>query len=429
MKIAFFTLGCKVNQYETQAVRELFLNNGYALAEGNDIPDVFIINSCTVTAESDRKTRQAVRKFRAKYPYAVVVLMGCMPQSAPDAIEALPEADIVIGNCGHKLLPALVDEFLKTGERIVRIDKHKKGEGYSTPDITDFCEHTRAFMKIEDGCDRYCTYCVIPYARGFVRSKSLDDIRAEAESLALKGFLEVVLVGINLSSFGKDSGNNLYDAVKTVCDVEGIQRVRLGSLEPDLMSDDLLVGLSKLPKFCPQFHLSLQSGCDATLKRMNRHYDTSFYYDLVKRIRKIFPDASITTDIMVGFAGESEEEFSQTLEFVKKVGFAKSHIFAYSRRRGTAADKMPGHLSNSVKAQRSRKMINLTQASEHEFLVSQCGKTASVLFETEENGEYLGNTKNYTPVKVKSDINLCGKIYNVKITSVFGGFCLGEIIK
>ncbi len=429
MKFTVFTLGCKVNQYESQAVTELFEKLGYGQASAAEIPDVIFINSCSVTAESDRKTRQAVRKYRTKYPNAVIVLMGCMTSAHPATADDLPEADIVIGNHAHAELPALVEQYLRQGQRIIKIGRHEKNEAYSTPSIEGFSEHTRAFMKIEDGCDRFCTYCVIPYARGFVRSRQLDDIKEEALSLAKSGYREVVLVGINLSSYGKDNGLNLYDAVRTVASVDGIDRVRLGSLEPDLMDDTLLNNLKGLDKFCPQFHLSLQSGCDATLKRMNRRYDSAFYYDLISRIRSIFENPAITTDIMVGFAGETTEEFRESLFFAKKVGFAKSHIFAYSRRAGTVADKMPNQVTGAVKQARSREMIEVTRKSENEFLATQCGKIAQVLFETSENDEYVGYTENYTPVRVKSTDNLCGKIIRVKITAAENGYCVGEVIE
>ncbi len=429
MKFTVFTLGCKVNQYESQAVAEIFENLGYGRAAHTETPDIVFVNSCSVTAESDRKTRQSVRKYRAKYPNSVIVLMGCMTSAHPSTAEDIPEADIVIGNVAHAELPRLVEQYLKTKERIVKIGEHKKGETYFTPEITDFQPHTRAFMKIEDGCDRFCTYCIIPYARGFVRSRDINDIKAEARSLAANGYKEIVLVGINLSSYGKDNGLTLFDAVRAVAEISGIERVRLGSLEPDLMSDELLKDLASVSKFCPQFHLSLQSGCDATLKRMNRHYDSAFYLDLVTRIRSTFENSAITTDIMVGFAGETDEEFLESLSFARRVGFAKAHIFAYSRRRGTLADKMAGQVSNAVKAERSRRMIEATKADEIAFLEGQCGTIAEVLFETKENGYFVGYTRNYTPVKVGSDAALGGKILMVKLTAVDNDCCLGEVIK
>ncbi|HHW46026.1 MAG TPA: tRNA (N(6)-L-threonylcarbamoyladenosine(37)-C(2))-methylthiotransferase MtaB [Clostridiales bacterium] len=428
MKIAFYTLGCKVNQYDTEVMRELLINNGHTIVEKHDDPDVFIINSCTVTAESDRKTRQLVRKYRRELPNATIVLAGCMPQAFPGDASEIEEADIVIGNKNpHLLLDALMQHYA-TGERIVNILPHEKGDSFSWGEIEQFAEHTRAFMKIEDGCEHFCTYCIIPTARGRVRSKSVEDICTEAQHLADSGYSEVVLVGINLSAYGKDINKQLCDAVEAVCSVDGIKRVRLGSLEPDKMSDDMLERLKNQPKFCPQFHLSLQSGCDETLKRMNRYYDTAYYESLVSKIRKMFENPAITTDIMVGFPGETEEEFEKSLNFVKKIKFAKAHVFAYSRRKGTAAYNMPGQVDKSEKERRSRIMIAATDTLRIEFLNSQVGSQAEVLLE-EENSDYLlGYTKNYTPVRVAADKSLKGKIAHVLITGVHNDVCEGTLI-
>ncbi|MBR4973178.1 MAG: MiaB/RimO family radical SAM methylthiotransferase, partial [Clostridia bacterium] len=302
MNVCFYTLGCKVNQYETQSMREEFERNGFT-AVSDSIADIVVINSCTVTAESDRKTRQLLHRIRRQNPNAVIVLTGCMAQTFSGDKSELTDADIVVGNRDTSKILKLTQEFIKDKKTIFDICPHDRNELFNTPEISDFAERTRAYMKIEDGCDRYCSYCIIPYARGFVRSRPCEDIKKEAEVLASKGFREIVLVGINLSAYGKGENINLCDAVDAVCEADGIERVRLGSLEPDHISDGMLNRFKNQPKFCPQFHLSLQSGCDATLKRMNRHYDTAFYADLVKRIRQMFPDATITTDIMVGFAG------------------------------------------------------------------------------------------------------------------------------
>ncbi len=428
MNISFYTLGCKVNQYESESIAELFLNDGHIVVPNSAPCDVFIINSCTVTAESDRKTRQLLRRFRNMHPSAVLVLTGCMPQAFPNVADILPEADIIVGNTCPEQIPLLINQFLLNGERIVKIDKHEKSERFNTPSINNFNEHTRAFMKIEDGCERYCTYCIIPFARGRVRSKSIEDISSEAESLAKSGYSEVVLVGINLSSYGKDTGNDLYDAVEAVSKVDGIKRVRLGSLEPDLMDDEMLKKLSLNEKFCPQFHLALQSGSDLTLKRMNRKYDKAFFADLVKRIRVLFQNPSITTDIMVGFAGETDEEFSESLLFVKEIGFAKSHIFAYSKREGTFAYNMPNQVSNAVKEQRSKEMIAATLESEKAFLETQCGRTEKVLFETVKDNIYTGYTKNCTQVKVESNTDLCGKTVDVAINENKDTYCVGKVV-
>ena len=428
MNIAFHTLGCKVNQYETEVMREAFIKKGYTVVPDNAPFDIIIINSCTVTAESDRKTRQTLNHFRKENPEAVIVLTGCMVQAFAEKSKDLSAADIIVGNTDVSKIQNLVERFLSDGERIFEVTPHKREAHFNTPNITEFAERTRAYMKIEDGCDRYCTYCIIPFARGHVRSKPIEEIKKEAEDLAKNGFIEIVLVGINLTSYGKGENINLCDAVDAVCEVPGIKRVRLGSLEPDHMTDKMLFRLKNQEKFCPQFHLSLQSGCDATLKRMNRHYDTAFYRDLVTRIRKMFEKCAITTDIMVGFAGETEQEFEESLNFAKEIKFAKSHIFAYSRRSGTIAYNLPNQVTKSEKSNRSRKMIDATLTTENEFLASQIGETVAVLFETCDNGYIEGYTKNYSRVKVKSDISHSGEILNVTLTAVENDYCIGEIV-
>ncbi len=428
MNIAFYTLGCKVNQYETQSMREAFIRAGHNPVSDTAPFDAVVINSCTVTAESDRKTRQILRRFRRENPNAIIALTGCMVQAFSEDAKELLDADIVAGNTDVNNIVTLTERFLRDGERIFEVAPHTERERFNTPDITDFAERTRAYMKIQDGCERYCTYCIIPTARGRVRSKAVEDIKREAEALAQKGFIEVVLVGINLTSYGKDEGVNLCDAVDAVCEVEGIKRVRLGSLEPDHMSDEMLERLYSQEKFCPQFHLSLQSGCDSTLKRMNRHYDTAFYRDLVLRIRKRFNNSAITTDVMVGFAGETEEEFAQSIAFVKEIGFAKVHVFAYSRRKGTVAYSLPNQVTNAEKSRRSKMMIEAAAESEAEFLNGLIGETVSVLFETTKDGFSEGYTKNYSKVVVKSSSSLDGQIHTVRIVETQGDFCKGEII-
>lgn len=427
MKIAFYTLGCKVNQYETEAMRELLEAAGYTAVTPEEEPDVFLLNSCTVTAESSRKTRQILRKYRRFLPRAITVLVGCMPQAFPAAAKALSEADIVLGNRDAGLVVDALRRYLADGQRIVEVAPHPKGELFSTPPVSRFSEHTRAFMKIQDGCDRFCAYCIIPTARGRVRSRPLDDIQEEARRLAAAGYKEVVLVGINLSAYGKGTGGNLADAVERVCAVDGIQRVRLGSLEPDQMDDRMLERLAAQPKFCPQFHLSLQSGCDRTLKRMNRHYDAAFYRDLVNRIRARFANVSFTTDIMVGFPGETEEDFVDSLSFATEMGFAKAHVFAYSRRSGTVADRMPEQLERQEKERRSRRMIQATDRARRAFLRSQHGLICPVLFETCTDGILEGCTPNYTFVRVPGDMALCGQIMQVEITGDDGERCLGRL--
>ena len=420
MNIKFITLGCKVNQYETQSMREAFIRKGHTSDDGIK-PDIVIINSCSVTAESDRKTRQILSRERRNNPSAAVVLTGCMVQAYPDDSKML-DADLVIGN---KDLSDIVEKAVCAAtnrEKSFFYIPHKSGDPYNTSPISRFDGRTRAFMKIEDGCDRFCSYCIIPYARGRVRSRNLESIRVEAESLAKNGFSEIVLVGINLSAYGKGEETDICDAVEAVCAVNGIERVRLGSLEPDHINDSMLNRLKSQKKFCPQFHLSLQSGCDETLKRMNRHYDSAFYLDLITRIRNIFPDAAITTDIMVGFAGETEEEFNKSLEFAKKANFSRAHIFSYSKREGTVAAKYEDQVKSSEKARRSELMIKVTNESEEDFLDSYIGKKVSVLFE--KNNE--GYTPNYLRVVLKENSALIGEIADVIITERIDKHLLGN---
>lgn len=424
MTFYFYTLGCKVNQYESQAMREILLNKGYVACE-NSNADIIIINSCTVTSESDRKTRQAVRKFRKNNPQSIIVVTGCMTQACPETAENIPEADIIIGNKNIDKISEYINDYITTNVKITNIISHEKGDFYSTPLISNFDERTRAFIKIEDGCERYCTYCIIPSARGRVRSKSIPQLKQEVSELVKKGYCEIVLVGINLSAYGKDNGLNLCDAVDAVCEFDEIKRVRLGSLEPDHISDDMLRRLASNKKFCPQFHLSLQSGCNETLKRMNRHYDSDFYFDLITRIRSQFSNPSITTDIMVGFAGETIQEFEESLSFAKKVCFAKTHVFAYSRRKGTFADKLPNQIENSEKEKRSKIMIEQMSLCEKSFLKSQLNKECEVLFETYEKGYAYGYTPNYCRVKLECEALPEEKIINVYLCEL----CEDMIIK
>lgn len=315
MKAAFYTLGCKVNQYETQAMMKQMAAAGYEVEEhAGGAADVLVVNSCTVTGESDRKLRQLLRRLRREHPEAVIVLTGCMPQAFPDKAAELADADIVLGNAQRSAVAAHVEAFLARHERLVDIPHH--AAAYERLSVDDFQGRTRAFVKIEDGCNRFCSYCIIPYARGRVRSRPLEELREEVAALAGRGFREVVLVGINLTAYGQDTGADIADAVSTAAAPAGIRRVRLGSLEPDHLTDALIARLAAQPKLCPQFHISLQSGCDATLRRMNRHYTSAEYAGLCARLRAAFPGCALTTDVMVGFPGEDEDEFAQSLAFV-----------------------------------------------------------------------------------------------------------------
>ena len=428
MKVRIITLGCKVNQYESQAMLSDLLRNGYEAAADGEEADVVVINSCTVTASSDQKVRQTVRRARNDHPQAVIVLTGCMPQAFPEKSAKLSEADIVIGNRERGALRKYLDRYFEEKERIVEIVPHAAGEPFEPMCVSEYHERTRAFLKIEDGCNRFCSYCIIPYARGRVRSKKPGDLRAELETLAKNGHREVVLTGINLSCWGEEFGLELCDAVEAACAAAGIERVRLGSLEPERLSPDVIARLSGQEKLCPQFHLSLQSGCDRTLRRMNRHYTCEEFSEIAENLRAAFPNAALTTDVMVGFSGETQEEFEESLRFVQKIGFAKVHVFPYSRRPGTRAYDFPEIITNQEKERRSRAMIAAANDLRNAFLNAQCGKTEPVLFEQrDEAGCFEGYTKNYTPVKVRCDRDLHGKILPVRLVSVSGDACLGEL--
>lgn len=428
MKVFFHTLGCKVNQYETQEMREMLKKSGYEITENEQDADIFVINSCTVTSESDRKTRQCVRHYKNKYPESTVVLTGCMPQSFPEMAKKLTEADIVLGNRNNSKLVESLSEYFNDDGRVLHLDCHKSGEGLISSGITDFEERTRATLKIEDGCDRFCSYCIIPKARGRVRSKPIEDIQKEVAALADNGYREIVLVGINLSAYGKGGDLDLSDAVFAAAENEKIERIRLGSLEPDHITDELIEKLVKCEKLCPQFHISLQSGCDKTLKKMNRHYTAEEYAALCDKLRKSFKDCTLTTDIMVGFPQETEEDFSDTVKFAEKIGFEKIHIFPYSRRSGTVADKMEGQIEKSVKGYRVAELSKIADKIRTEFLKNQIGKTVSVLIEgKQKDGEMFGYTPNYTPVKVMGNARI-GSIIDVLITDYDSEFCVGKLI-
>ena len=418
MKAAFYTLGCKVNQYETEYMAEILKNAGMQIVSHSEDADYYIINSCTVTATADQKTRQNVRKFKRQHPNSVVILTGCMPQAFPEQASALNEADIVLSNKSNDDILNLINRYNVSHNRIVKIDKHQKGDEFTKCSIEHFSERIRAFVKIEDGCDRFCSYCIIPMSRGRVRSKSLDDLKDEIKMLGNNGIKEIVLVGINLSSYGKGEDFNIVDAVRICNDDENIRRVRLGSLEPDHITDEVIEGLAKYEKFCPQFHISLQSGCDKTLKDMNRHYTADEYRQLCKKLRATFDDATITTDIMVGFNDETEEDFNTSLQFAKEIGFEKVHTFPYSERQGTVASRKGDNVPKQEKERRASVMIEETNKIRHEYFNKLIGAKEVVLFENNLGGNtYQGYTKNYVPVRMESDTDIIGKEIEVTIKS------------
>lgn len=425
MKAAIYTLGCKVNQYESQVIAELLAEDGYELVEPTEIADVYIVNSCTVTSESDRKNRQIVRRLRRQNESAIVLLTGCMPQAYPKESAELTEADIILGNRDNHRIPEILRLYHQNPQRMLLTVEHKKDDAFAPCMVHHFYGRTRAEIKIEDGCNRFCSYCAIPYARGRVRSKPLEMIAAESNELATAGFNEIVLVGINLSAYS-DNGNTICDAVNAASEPDNILRVRLGSLEPDHITDDVIEKLSANPKLCPQFHISLQSGCNKTLKAMNRHYTAEEYAELCTKLRSAFPDATLTTDLMVGFPGESEDDFRQSLEFAKKIGFEKVHVFPYSVRTGTRAAEMDNQIEKTVKEKRASIVSSEMNQIRLEFLKSQIGKSLEVLIEENKDNVHEGYTKNYTPVQIIGECPNHG-IVRVIITDVQNDHCVGRI--
>ncbi len=421
MIACFYTLGCKVNQYESDLLAQRFAAEGFQVCE-NGSGDVLVINSCTVTAEGDRKTRQLLRRLRRENPEAIIALTGCFPQAFPEQASALEEADIVTGAKNRAALTGLVARVLAGEGRIVQLQAHEAGETFEEMSPQPL-RRTRAFVKIEDGCDRHCAYCIIPTARGPVRSKPLEALRQELAELAQAGHREVVLSGVNLSCYGQDSGTGLLQAVALACGTPGLQRVRLGSLEPDLLTPDDIEALAKLPGLCPHFHLSLQSGCDTTLQRMHRRYDTAHYRSLAEHIRRCFANPAITTDIMAGFPGESEQEFAYTLAFVEEMAFAGAHVFPYSRRPGTPAADMPGQLARQEKAERAHRLLALTRQSQQAFWQGMVGRTEQLLPEQSNEPGCRGYTANYTPVHLLEAQQPRGKMIDVLITGVTKDCC------
>ena len=426
MKAAFYTLGCKVNQYETEYMSELLKNADFEIVPPSEEADFYIVNSCTVTATADQKSRQNIRKFKRMHPNSTIILTGCMPQAFPKQADELIEADIVISNKDDGDILSVINNYLSDNNRTVIINKHENGDKFQYSSINKFSERIRAFVKIEDGCDRFCSYCIIPVARGRVRSKSPEILKDEINALSQNGIREIVLVGINLSAYGKGEDFDITDAVKICADNDKIDRVRLGSLEPDHITDPIIDKLSKIDKFCPQFHLSLQSGCNKTLKNMNRHYTAEEYKELCNKLRLKFNDCSITTDVMVGFHDENEEDFNESLEFVKSIRFEKVHIFPYSERVGTAASKRGDNVPKSEKERRASLMIEECDKIRKEYFKELIGQRVEVLFESSKNNEYQGYTRSYIPVKFRSADNLIGKKVKVKITSFCDDYCIAE---
>ena len=430
MKVCFFTLGCKVNQQETAAMINIFSQNGWEIAEDREVSDVYIVNSCTVTLSGDKKSIQWIRRAKKQNPDAVVVLCGCMPQAFPDKACAVSEADIIIGSKGKGQVFDLVQQFMADRCRIVDIKPHNENDSFEEMAEGADTMHTRAFLKIQDGCNRSCAYCIIPKARGRVRSRSVESIVAQAKKLADLGHREIVLTGVNISCYGQDLGNNVCDVIEAVAEIENVHRIRFGSLELDLFTDEMLVRMSKVEKFCPHFHLSLQSGCDRTLKSMNRLYDTKLYTDMMNRLRELFVKPVFTTDIIVGFPGETEKDFIESVNFVQKCEFLKVHTFTFSPRKGTVAYEMTDQIPNDIKSERNRTMTFKSEQTKNRVMESFLGFEDTALLEQQlADGDWTAYTSRYIPVIVKNSAHLSGgDIVNVKLTAVDGQRMTAEII-
>jgi len=419
--VKFHTLGCKVNSYETEAMKNLFQKSGYNLTDSEDA-DVFIINTCTVTSVSDKKSRQMIRRAKKNNPNAIVAVVGCYSQVSPDEVLKLEDVDIILGTTDRKNIVNYVENY--SGIKINAVNSKILPEYEDMQSVQQ--SRTRATVKIQDGCSNFCSYCIIPYARGPVRSRDVASAISEIEGLVTDGFTEIVLVGIHLASYGRDLGLALIDILKEVCNVEGLKRVRLGSLEPNIITPEFVKGISALPKLCHSFHISMQSGCTQTLIRMNRKYTSEQYLNALELLRSEMPDCAITTDVMVGFPGETDEEFEQNLKTVRDAKFSDIHVFQYSRRKGTPAAEMTNQIDEKIKKERSLKMLELGNKLKEIYCLKYIGSTLEVLFEDEiSQGIFEGLTKNYIRVLAKGQ-GLSGKYKMVKLIKFCGDYCEGE---
>ena len=427
MRVSFYTLGCKVNQNESGAMAQLFEANGYTVVPAGEEADVYIVNSCTVTNFGDQKSRKWLRRAKRENPGAVTVLTGCYPQAFPKEAAEIAEADVVTGSGSRRILPELVRKVLDGEEqRIVEIQPHHKGEQFEELPIERFAEHTRAFVKVEDGCNRQCAYCVIPRARGPVRSRSEESVLQELTHLAAAGYKEVVLSAISLPSYGMDTGTCLVDLLEKASQVEGIERIRLGSLDPDKLSDRDIARMAAMPKLCPQFHLSLQSGSSKTLRAMRRPYTAKQYAEVAAKLRAAFgaENVSLTTDVIVGFPGETEQDFLDSMAFVKAQRFLKVHVFPYSRRAGTPAFDFPDQIPEHEKQARSHRMTQAVEEVRAEVAAGMTGRQAEVLLETPLSANtFTGYTKQYLPVVVCAPGHVSGDILTVTLTEWDGQHC------
>jgi threonylcarbamoyladenosine tRNA methylthiotransferase MtaB len=430
--VSIYTLGCKVNQYESEAVSSLFEAQGYEIVPFEQNSDIYIINTCTVTNLSDRKSRQAIRKAKKNNPASIIIVMGCYAQTSSEDILKIPEVNLIIGTKDRNRIFEYISR-IEAGEcRINAVDNIMVSRNFEELKVSSYKERTRAYLKIQEGCSQFCSYCIIPYARGPIRSRLPEDIIEEVRELSQNGFVEIVLTGIHIASYGRDLENtNLLDIIQRINNIDGIKRIRLGSIEPTTITEEFVNAAVKMPKLCPHYHLSLQSGCDKTLKAMNRKYTTDDYRKSVLLLKENIPDVAITTDIMVGFPGETEEDFKESLNFAKETAFSKIHVFKYSPRKGTPAAKMDNQISPEQKEERSQEMLNLSDALEIQYYQTFIGKEMEVLYEQEMHGKkgYIeGLTKNYMRVMSKGDIEIKGSIKVTNLCKVSLGIFEGNIL-
>ena len=432
MKVAFYTLGCKVNQYETNGMIQAFLEKGYEIVDFSEKADIYVINTCTVTSISDKKSRQMIRRTKQLNPDALVVAVGCYAQVAKDKLEEIKDIDLILGIGEKTEIVRYVEEALQNKEPQEHISDVMHQKEFVDFGSVNYTDKNRVAIKVQDGCNQFCTYCIIPYARGRIRSRKIENVKKEVEDLAKKGIKEIVITGIHVASYGKDLNENvgLIDLLEEINKIDGIERIRLSSLEPTLITEEFVERLSKLNKICDHFHLSLQSGCDATLKRMNRHYTTSDFKKATDLLRKTYPNVALTTDVIVGFPGETDEEFNITYKFLQDINFYKMHVFKYSQRHGTKAEKMPNQIDGKIKEERSRKLIELSDKNEKEQNKKYFNKILKVLVEELEDGYFKGHTTNYIMVKIKdTGEDLQNKIVNTKIIDTEGIDLIGKLVK
>ena len=428
MKVAFYTLGCKVNQYETQAMEQMMTARGHQLVPFEGEADAYVINTCSVTAVSDKKSRQMIRRARKAAPDAILAVCGCYAQTHPEDMADL-SIDLVAGTGDRAGFADLLEQTWRERQPVTALDNAMSRRHFEVLPAGGLEGRTRAMLKVEDGCVNFCTYCIIPYARGPIRSLPLEEAKAQAAQLAAEGYRELVLTGIEISSWGRElkDGSSLIDLIEAVCQAAPACRIRLGSLEPRTITDEFCRRAAVLPNLCPHFHLSLQSGCDATLKRMNRKYDTARYYESIKLLREVFQHPAITTDLIVGFPQETEDEFAQTLAFLRRCAFSSMHIFPYSRRPGTPAAAMEGQIPRHVQEDRARRAAAVAAELEQDYLSALVGATLPVLFEEEKDGLWQGHAPNYVPVRVQGE-DLHNQLRPVEITGIKGSTLVGRLL-